>query len=442
MGLLWHILERHLDEADFLLEVWTGCLEAPDYTLDELAAGPEARVLAQLDALALAGAPIIDELLVPALERESLDRSLACAASLALLEVGTVNDCGRLLDILDRAEAGDERWLGVSRGIELSERAGLDGWLLDQLSRAGATSRVAALARAIAGRGIDPGSGLVGMLRSEDPHLLVAAAELARYAEDAQCLALVGPLARVDVPAVQRAAIETGLIRGLPGAWESAVYWAFTDAPCEFRRSALTWVAMLGDAACQRRLLSSLEVDGLSRDILWALGFGGHVEAVDAAVALLADGGLGPLAGELVSAVAGAPSEDETLWRDPTRAEAPSELESLAKDLSADIDEDPEDRLQSPNPEAFAAWWATRREQLVAAPRLLGGRPWSPEGLLEELQGAPLRRRHLLSLELQIRSGGAVRVATRSWAGRQREQLASLSPAGLTLRGSLSAGSS
>ncbi|PRQ03203.1 hypothetical protein [Enhygromyxa salina] len=436
---LWHILERHLEEADFLLEVWTTCLDAPDYTLDELAAGPEARVIAQLNGLAVGGAPIIDELLAPTLEREPLDTSLACAAALALFEIGSVDDCSRVLKVLDRTRPGDERWLGITRGLELSERAGLDQWLIEQLGHGGASPRVAGLATAAAERGVDPGSAIAQLIENQDPHVSSAAVKLACNSSDARYLALVGPLAQAEAPEVQRAALEAGLIRGLRGAWESAIYWAFTERPCPFRRDALSWVAMLGDEGCQRRVLSLLGVEDLARDALWAASFGGHVAVVDAAVALLTDDELGPLAGETLSAVAGAPTNDESLWLPNTPTSHSSELPALEQDLDTDLSEDPEDRIPRPNPEALAAWWTARRNQPLNAPRLLAGQPWSPNGLVAALRAMPLRRRHAHALELRIRSHGAQRINTRSWAALQLDQLASLNPAALTWVGGLPA---
>lgn len=82
MNLLWNVIERHFDEAEFLFEVWAGCLESPDYGLEELAAGPEARVFAHLDGLALAGAPIIDQPIMPTFVCESSDTSRTRVATL------------------------------------------------------------------------------------------------------------------------------------------------------------------------------------------------------------------------------------------------------------------------------------------------------------------------------------------------------------------------
>ncbi len=53
--ILWEIERRHLEEAEFVLELWEDALDAPHYTLEELAEGAEQRLLAHVDALAVGG---------------------------------------------------------------------------------------------------------------------------------------------------------------------------------------------------------------------------------------------------------------------------------------------------------------------------------------------------------------------------------------------------
>src|SRR5580692_11409398 len=48
---LWDIVEEHLDEAAFLYWMRKIQLQAPDHDLATIASGPEARLLAHLDAL-------------------------------------------------------------------------------------------------------------------------------------------------------------------------------------------------------------------------------------------------------------------------------------------------------------------------------------------------------------------------------------------------------
>src|SRR3990172_12448468 len=50
------IVEEHLDEAAFLYRRWESALRSPTVALADVACGPEELLLAQLDALAVAGA--------------------------------------------------------------------------------------------------------------------------------------------------------------------------------------------------------------------------------------------------------------------------------------------------------------------------------------------------------------------------------------------------
>ena len=81
---LWDIVEEHLDEAEFLWEQWEHALLAPNYTLDELADGPEARLLAHLDGLVVGGPEVARRLLIPTLD-EDVEPTRVRAAALALL---------------------------------------------------------------------------------------------------------------------------------------------------------------------------------------------------------------------------------------------------------------------------------------------------------------------------------------------------------------------
>src|SRR5262245_29573732 len=78
----WDILEEHLDEAEFLWGMWEHALRAPNYDLDEVARGPEERLLAHLDGLVAGGPAVAPRLLVPALDAREPHRVAAAAAAL------------------------------------------------------------------------------------------------------------------------------------------------------------------------------------------------------------------------------------------------------------------------------------------------------------------------------------------------------------------------
>ncbi|HLT36985.1 MAG TPA: hypothetical protein VK034_11890, partial [Enhygromyxa sp.] len=82
--ILWDIEEQHLDEAEFLFEIREAACEAPTHSLDDLATGPDQRLLAHLDGLRLAGPLVAERLLLPTIEDPEQWYVRIAAATLAL----------------------------------------------------------------------------------------------------------------------------------------------------------------------------------------------------------------------------------------------------------------------------------------------------------------------------------------------------------------------
>jgi uncharacterized protein (TIGR02270 family) len=264
------------------------------------------------------------------------------------------------------------------------------------------------------------------LLHNPDPAVLVAAATLARRGSAAQ-LQLSAALGQHEDPSVVAAAVETALVRGQSGAWATARYWAFEAPQCSFRRTALTWVALGEDPNDHDRLLTLFDDPSRRRDALWAAGFCGRVAAVDAAVAVLADDPFAPQAAEVITAIAGLPTDDEALWREPEGAPSEDEaLPELSEDrLHEDLSLDPEQLLPRPEPTAVANWWAARRPSFETGGRFIAGQALDANTLNQALIAQPLRRRHALGLLAQLRSGAASWPATHDWAADQLRDLCS-----------------
>src|SRR5687767_2503153 len=79
----WDVIEEHLEEAAFLWTQWETALDAPDFTLSEVADTIEARLLAHLDALEIGGPAVARRLLEPALRDP--DPTLSFPAAFTLL---------------------------------------------------------------------------------------------------------------------------------------------------------------------------------------------------------------------------------------------------------------------------------------------------------------------------------------------------------------------
>ncbi len=274
----------------------------------------------------------------------------------------------------------------------------------------------AAALEVLAARGVDAGPVLRAAFAVPDPALRAAALRAARLARAPWVPGLV--LAELASPegAVRDAALATGLVLGLRDAWSACRRLAAAGAPSPL---AQLLVALGGEAAEQEPLLAAARRDRPSRPALFALGFTGRVAAADACLGALEadDPGVARLAGEVFTAVAGLAVEPPYLALEGPEPEEPVPFE--AEDLAADLAGSAEDDLPRPDPIAVRSWWERTRPGLDPAARLLGGRPRTADAVAAALAGGPMRRRHALALELEIRSRGALRIPTRRWARQQ-----------------------
>lgn len=426
-ALIWDIQAQHLDEVEFLLEAHARAMASPKYTLAMVEAGLERRLLAHVDGLRVGGEAVLAKLLLPALDEGEVadDHERAAAAAFVILESADEDSCARVLAAFDGAcLRGDERAREALRSaLGRTRRRGLGPWLgrdLGGLDAAVVAGRVAVLRD----RRYDPGAALEPWLTRAEPELRLALAELAPNVREASHRAALAPtLSRWmqgEHPDLRHAAITCGLIHGHPGAWPALV------AQRSRSRWALDWLARLGDASAHAWLVSELRARP-DAALLWAAGSSGRPAAVEAALALLDHPRLARLAGEVACRVAGAPLEDETLWRD--RGQRPSDdpertLPALEDDaLEAEL-VPPEDlAVRLPNPEALRSWWAQRRDAFDTSLRYCWGRPFALPAVRAALDEAPLRHRHGLALELAARSRGRAQLDTRALVCAQRAQL-------------------
>lgn len=408
--ILWDVVEEHLDEAAFLWTGWERALDSPLFDLAMVAAGPEPRLLAHLDALRVGGRPVARRLLEPALAGD--DPGAAFAAAWVLAEDG---DGPQVVEAL--AAAGDAGRPGVRRALEVTGWPGTDEALLAAAGRDALPppARAAAL-EALAARGGEVGPVLRAAFAVPDAALRAAALRAARLTRAPWVSSLV--LADLASPegAVRDAALATGLVLGLRDAWSTCRRLAAAEAPTPLVQLL---VALGGEAADQEPLLAAARRDRPSRAALYALGFTGRVAAADACLDALEadDPAVARLAGEVFTAVAGLAIEPPYLALQEPEPEEPVPFE--ADDLAADLAGSAEDDLPRPDPVAVRSWWGRTRPGLDPAGRLLGGQPRTAAAVAAALSGGPMRRRHALALELEIRSRGALRVPTRRWARQQ-----------------------
>lgn len=410
-GILWNVLEEHLDEAAFYFEQREAALASPLYTLDELAAGPERLMLAHEQGLVAGGQAVIERLLIPTLEDEDSDPGEIFVAAHLILSTASTELCAKVTAQLETAE--DERWTALVRALELCERAGFGPWLTHGLERCGPAGLAGRL-RALPSHAVPADARALEWLRADDPRVIAASCRWLWDAGGPEVLAalrepLVHDDARVRVAALDAACMASPEQLG-PWFGQLAV-----DADPKLRERAQLWLALLGDASSHQRLIA--ELGAWVRP--WAASFCGRVAAVDAAIELLADETLGPEAGELVQAIAGLP-DDDAFW-----AASPADQDDGLPpfeddDLDAELVPEQAADLRRPKPEAIAAWWSGERSRLDPGVRHIRGAPMTRETMVEALTAQSCRRRHALALEISARTRGQVSLDASALAPRQR----------------------
>ncbi|PRQ03625.1 hypothetical protein ENSA5_13800 [Enhygromyxa salina] len=420
-GLIWDIQQEHLDEAEFLLEMWSNCVDSANFTLARLAAGPEERLLARVAGLLVGGQPVLERLLLPVIAEPDDDEFRTAAATLTVLEGAGLDPCEQVLAALEHADEVGQR--GLVRGLALTRRTGLIDWLgrdLDALRGPALAGRL----RVLAAHRVNAGPRVRGWLSAADLQVRRAAALLARHTGSPEVLRQLQTSLDATDDALRGAAIDSGIIRGVSSAWARACSEAF-GPPHPSQRSALAWVALIGDGAAHQRLLTEL-AHAPTPNLVWAAGLSGQPAAVDGVLALLDHPELARPAGEVVCAVAGLPATQDQYWLDrgaaigDDRDDALPELED--DDLDTDLVPTGDDALRLPNPDAIRFWWSQRRDHFVPGVRHLSGRPLDIAQFARSLRELPTRRRHPLALELAARSTGRAQIATRATSATQHAQ--------------------
>jgi len=397
----WDIVEEHLDEAEFLWGMWEHSLRSPRYTLAAVARGPEARLLANLDGLLVNGPEVAPRLLVPALTDGPAPRTSAAAAAL-LADPGPAG----LAAVLD-AWSAPASSPALARPLACAERPDLAPLLRACLAEPALTPAAAEL---LLLRGEPLGPALAPLLAADDP---AARALGLRAVPDEPDPAAHTPavLAGLDAPEpeVLDAAILAGARLGLDPAWARARERA-QERP---GGASLLLLALRGAPADHPLLLAAVAQPRRRPAALWALGFLGLPEVVDVCLEHLDDPQVGHLATEVFTAITGVDLDAAGLARPA------GEREQLTHT--------PEDELPRAEPIAALTWWMQQRARFRAGQRYLAGAPRSLAAARDALERAPMRRRPVHLLDLQLH---APRLRPRldpfAPTRRQRQQLAAL----------------
>lgn len=402
---LWELVEEHLDEAEFLWGTWERSLVAPQYSLAEVAEGPEARLMAHIDGLVVNGPLVARKMLIPALEEDVPDRVSAAAAALLQdpRESGGRDAVFEALREMPEQRPPLVRALCCVADPELLTR--IRGLLIDEDS-----GLVAAAAEVLAFHFQPLGDTLGLLLASEAVDArVVALRAVATESEPGRFVpAVQAGLTDAD-PRIVDAAIETGVRLHLAAAWGRAR----TRAEDADGGGSMLLLALRAEASDQAFLSAALRDRKRRLAALWALGFLGTPKAVDDSLEWLEEAATGPLAGEVFTAVTGV------------------DLEEAKISLSVEEDEEAlewraEDDLPRPNPMDVMQCWMKLRGNFAVGQRYVRGAVRSPSNLLVALTDGQMRRRptHLLDLELHAAAKDRPRLQVRAPTSRQRAQLA------------------
>ncbi|MBU8897966.1 hypothetical protein DRW03_32660 [Corallococcus sp. H22C18031201] len=404
------LLEDHLNEASFLWTVWERGLDSPDYTLTELAEGPEARMLAHVDALVLGGPRAHQKLLLPGLAAE--DSEVVTAAALALLSSGDEKAETAVLEALAQAESATLP--SLRRALELCASPRVLKSLSPMLAAPEAGVQAAAL-EVMAAWGEEPGLPLEPLLSHASLEVVAAALKVARVTQARVSERSVFKALESPSPTVRAEALQTALAMGLSSAWPLCRKLAEGPAP---DGRALLLLGLGGSGADMEWLLEAATSASNRDEVIWALGFSGRVEAAEHCLQLLDDAALGRLAAEAFGAITGLRLTGRYA-RTPPESSDPEE-----EDDSGDAEEPTSaDKLPLAASDAVRTWWQEHRGRFERGARYLLGAPLSGKWLLECLEHVPMRRRHVLLQELELRSRGQLLLSSRSFTSRQRTQL-------------------
>jgi uncharacterized protein (TIGR02270 family) len=404
--ILWDVVEEHLDEAEFLLGQWLKATSSPRLSLEKIHNTVEPRLIAHLDGLFIGGPAVAERLLWPLLESDgdSSEKQVS-AAALALLVEAERPMQERLLGILREASSPAVR-AGIARAFQLCPLHSADEALRLALYASDSAAAQAALLDVLAARRVDPGPILASLLDSDDPGVARAALGAAAVAERATHRQRVEEhlFYGGDDVGIRAAALQTGLIWNVRTIWEECLVQAQAGLP-----GAMLLVGLVGGKSDLAMLIEALARPERRADALWALGFTGRVEAVDACLALIADEDprVAKLALEAVASITGLPFEEPPFALPPPAEEA--DLPPLEEDLTRDLKPTPLDELPGVDRGAVVDWWAERRPAFASNERFLQGQAFSSAVLTAALTKGPARRHRNLALELSIRSGGQFR---------------------------------
>ena len=418
---LWEIYEAPLDEAAFLWGQWEGAMDAANYTLEEVIAGPEERLRAHLDGLVLGGKAVAEKLLVPALADD--DPGRISAAAWVLLQGEDTDRFEVVFAALSKAGKREVRG-ALGRAFELAERTDLAERLRPMLAASPPTVQ-AVIVDVLSGRlparapGQPPrwGFPIEVFLESRHQDLQAAALRAVCRAPDPAYVPFVEKPLASPYLLVRDVAIEAGIQLNMRAARTACAKLVARNAPGA--RLPLAVMAVGGEPVDVATVIRKLDVEDLRRDALWALGFAGTAAAAEAVLAWVGDGEVDKVAGEAFATITGARITGPLAQAGESDNSPPKEDED-ERELLPVVQS--ADSLPSPHAEHLFGWWNRFQGRFSSDVRYLYGAPQSAEAMTVALTEGPTWRRRAWNLALS--AGNHAGADLRTWARHQPRKMA------------------
>jgi uncharacterized protein (TIGR02270 family) len=421
------ILEEHLEELSWLYDVRAHLLQSYEVDLPRLAEWDERR-LAHVDGLVIgeeSSRPIVERGLADG------DEGAACAAGSVLAAWGGDQERTFLETIL--TDPGFARRGPLVHGLCLAPTETHEKWLTAWIRSSDPGLRAAA-AEVCRFRGIAPPVEVLrALLRPGDPmeEVVVAALGLVGGLKIVGCNACVEACFDSASPAIRKTALETAVRLGFKGAgdrWRASVKQAGAAAAPHDVEALGTF----GAPEDARHLIGLLDQPGAAPAALRGLGWLGSVSAAEPLIARMADRKVARPAGRAFSTIFGVDLAAEKLVPPPP----PAQPATAAGNDDEDLEMDPYAGLPDPDPAAVASWWRTNVARFNRGGRLRSGKPFSTAESAALLRSGPLADRPAVALELAFHAREIPLLETRDIATRQQSWMARhlLSPTGAPIQ--------
>ena len=411
----WDLIEQSLEEAAFFWKRWESDLESLTRNLQEVESWTEDRLHGALDGVRVAGEKVV-EATEAALRGEDPAAVTAAAHTLA------ARTPARAREALAAAVRGSRgaSLRAMTRGMETAALDGSFAPVTAVLASAG-PEHSAALCRIKRFRRVSPGREVEDALQSGIADLQADALRSLAYVAEQ-------PIAGRHITwglksagrEVRGAAIQTGIRRSEPGAWQAAVQLAEERNPA--CAPLLPALAALGSPEEQQLVIRALREPSLQRAGLFALAYIGTPEAVEICLAGMRDEKLARTAGEAYCAITGAElARDRLTAPEPADGPSPPSLEDDR--LDANLILTAADQWPLPDLDAVRRHWQGIQRRFAQSVRHWRGRAASLELLCAAIEHGPMLRRDDLAFELAVRTGGKYDLETRAFAHVQRSMM-------------------